>query len=832
MKVSTGRIRLLVGAASAVCALVAILPSCGADDPNAADGNGTNNVGAFCATPNDGCPCTDIGATIPCGKVEHRSGDKVLCSEGSRTCNGNWTNCTSDTIRVRNVSQIHTQALGPRVACGNGTPNLCDPYCNQFEDDVVGLVVDGGGLCVGPGGVTVGCADGGAPPASGICRLPLDSLRTYCRQANGAAWVLDPVAGCLAGEPAQGPANARPACAPSPDNCDYDAFCGAGNKCQFFPPAGKNPAVPGIDFTIGQPCGPPNTGGQNLFSTICNRGNTPWAGGNISVSVGNAVTAVPTCGQQSAGGPIGNRTGTCTYNYPPGLAPGECFNIEFKPLFCPGLGTTWDVNGNQIAIVNDPSVGGASPGTPAARLPEANTCNNSVAFKHTDILACNASGSCGSNIPPTAIQTTNNGLSNCSGGSNRVTNPCNAGNELTNCQQDHHCDIPTSTCVWNGAAGYFDPAAGGPDLTIGAACNPPAGGELLPICNRGSVAVPAGAPIAIHVNNGTPYANACAPGDAATCNGVIPAGGLAPGACFNFPCNNNGNDYAVLVAPTVAEGARCANNQAYTKTQGTPGCASCISCDTKITGRVFDPSGASPTANANNVGLANIAVFQPVSTTLTAINDNPLAGPPPCDTCASLSSPAIAQTLTNPDGTFTLSGVTPGPNKTLVVQTGRWRRQFAIGNVAACGTTVLTPGVARLPKSRTDGFGGVADIPKIALSLGAGETLECLLRRIGIADSEFVPGNAVAAPERFHIYRSSGMQTSPAAPQVNTLYQAGGRIGAYSAMLGSCDFSNPGNAWVNMTSAPAGTSDRDRMMTYANQGGRLFLDHRLGESFP
>ena len=62
----------------------------------------------------------------------------------------------------------------------------------------------------------------------------------------------------------------------------------------------------------------------------------------------------------------------------------------------------------------------------------------------------------------------------------------------------------------------------------------------------------------------------------------------------------------------VAEApGRCANNAAFVATDGAPGCAACTTCNTQVSGKVYDPSGAPPTVGANNVPLAGISVFQP-----------------------------------------------------------------------------------------------------------------------------------------------------------------------------------------------------------------------------
>ncbi|MBX3187093.1 MAG: carboxypeptidase regulatory-like domain-containing protein [Labilithrix sp.] len=565
--------------------------SCGTSEkPGSANGNGANNVPAYCGTPNDGCDCIEPGKVVDCGQVKHQGPDGyVACTMGKRTCiGGKWGACVGEhDVSVKTFAAgggpIGTRALGTGAPCPLTGPlaNPCDPYCNHFVDDPLGLVLDGG-LAVIDGGLTV-------PPTTA-------------------------------------------------------------------PDAGTGP-------------------------------------GGIT------------------------------------------------------------------------------------------------------------------------LNTTANGLSTCSGGSNRVTNPCNAGNELTNCQQDHRCDIPTSTCIWNGGEGYYNPAVAGVDLTIGAACLPAAGPELIPICNRGNATAPSGEPIEIHITNGSPYANACAPGDPPTCTGFLPVGGLAPGRCFNFPCASSGNDYAVIVAPTITEpGGRCANNQSYTKTQGMPGCAACTLCDTRITGRVYDPSGAPPTTGANNLPLPGIAVFQPANT-LTPLTDGRQ-----CDSCSSLDSPAVARAVTDATGSFTLSGVTPGPATRLVVQSGRWRRETTV-NVAACGANPQPAGTVRMPQNLTDyPAGGSANMPKLGVVTGSLESLSCLLRKVGISLSEIGRHTGAADTKRVQIFRYNGMNTSPAAPASSTLYNAA-TLDLFTALIFDCPDMN------NDKSAAA----RTLLRNYVDTGGRLFVDHWAGD---
>src|SRR5262249_41970975 len=122
----------------------------------------------------------------------------------------------------------------------------------------------------------------------------------------------------------------------------------------------------------------------------------------------------------------------------------------------------------------------------------------------------------------------------------------------------------------------------------------------------------------------------------------------------------------------------------------------------------------------------------------------PFADGPTCDRCTPLSpEDAIASAITGPDGTFTLSNVPAGNNIPLIVQLGRWRRQITI-SVTRCTNNALTAGTVRLPRTKAEG-----DIPLTAISTGDVDTLECLIRKMGVDDSEFTNPNGTG---RMRIY--------------------------------------------------------------------------------
>lgn len=66
--------------------------------PPGADGGS----GGPCAPPVEGCPCTTPGEQSYCGLVYRKSGNRIDCSKGYRTCqeDAGWGACIGDQIYV------------------------------------------------------------------------------------------------------------------------------------------------------------------------------------------------------------------------------------------------------------------------------------------------------------------------------------------------------------------------------------------------------------------------------------------------------------------------------------------------------------------------------------------------------------------------------------------------------------------------------------------------------------------------------------------------------------------------------------------------------------
>ncbi len=242
-----------------------------------------------------------------------------------------------------------------------------------------------------------------------------------------------------------------------------------------------------------------------------------------------------------------------------------------------------------------------------------------------------------------------------------------------------------------------------------------------------------------------------------------------------------------------------------------PGLADCASGQsTTVSGVVYDPAGRVP--------LYNAIVYVPSKPDL-----DPIASGASCDSCTA-PVPAVADALSDASGKFVLQGVPAGANVPLVIQIGKWQRKVTIPNVVACQDNPLTdPNLTRLPRTQAEGH-----IPRIGLSTGHSDALECLLRKIGIADSEFTTDAEAGRVNMFRGCIDSDGTAYPASkfapnldngatfPSTSELFTSG-EINDYDMLIFSCE----GHKCTELqTDANIATLE-----AFENKGGRVFLDH-------
>ncbi|HEY5952542.1 MAG TPA: hypothetical protein VIV40_43885 [Kofleriaceae bacterium] len=232
-------------------------------------------------------------------------------------------------------------------------------------------------------------------------------------------------------------------------------------------------------------------------------------------------------------------------------------------------------------------------------------------------------------------------------------------------------------------------------------------------------------------------------------------------------------------------------------------CASKGLPDTTITGTVYAPNGTLP--------LYNVTVYVPNAPVLA------LPTGLTCDRCENvLSGSPLVKTTTDTAGKFTLTNVPATANVPLVIQVGRWRRQITIPNVASCEGTALGANETRLPRNKSEG-----DIPRMALSTGGADALECLIRKIGLDDSEIT---TPASDGRLHLYAGTGGTNkfdsalgSSSFPNATTLWADFNSLSKYDIVFLSCE------GGQNPSTKTA--ASRQALKDFTDMGGRVFASH-------
>ena len=225
---------------------------------------------------------------------------------------------------------------------------------------------------------------------------------------------------------------------------------------------------------------------------------------------------------------------------------------------------------------------------------------------------------------------------------------------------------------------------------------------------------------------------------------------------------------------------------------------------TSLSGTIYDPAAKVP--------LYNVIVYVPNAPVDAIVNGAT------CDRCGAISGSPIASALTDAKGQFVLKDVPVTANVPLVIQVGKWRRQITIPMVASCADTPLPDkNLMRLPRSAAEG-----DLPKMALATGGADALECLLRKIGIADSEFTPEsgpghvnffNGVGGTAKYKNTMNGGAGFGAA----TMFWDNAANLRKYDMVLLSCEGQE--------NSTNKSVAARQAMQDYLNTGGRVFASH-------
>ena len=228
---------------------------------------------------------------------------------------------------------------------------------------------------------------------------------------------------------------------------------------------------------------------------------------------------------------------------------------------------------------------------------------------------------------------------------------------------------------------------------------------------------------------------------------------------------------------------------------------------TTIHGAVYDPAIQLP--------IYNVAVYVPNSDPV------PLMDGVQCGNCSSWYTNPIAAAVTDSSGNFTIKNVPIGPNIPLIVQVGKWRMVYKLSNVTACkenDAEALAGGKLHLPRNHVEG-----NIPSIAVSTGALDSLECLLMRMGVDKTEYT-GDPVGAG-RIHIFTGGDAPSSRGGAQTQNpkstlsyqyLWNSNANMNNYDVVILSCE----GNETSFLNDA-----GRQVLLDYTTAGGSVFASH-------
>lgn len=237
---------------------------------------------------------------------------------------------------------------------------------------------------------------------------------------------------------------------------------------------------------------------------------------------------------------------------------------------------------------------------------------------------------------------------------------------------------------------------------------------------------------------------------------------------------------------------------------------------TSISGKVFAPNGTLP--------LYGVSVYVPNAPV------PPFASGAQCSRCSDdLPGQPVVSTVSTEDGSFSVQDVPAGDNIPVVVTIGKWRRQIVIPHIEQCADNAIPAADLTLPKSMTDKTANTTsvDIPQIAISTGAADSLECLIRKLGIADSEIGTGGG---PQRIHLYSDNGAVEGTDKGTGTTRFAGGAQFTDSTALWDSASHLSPYD--IVILSCEGGQypntkpqSALDAVKAYADLGGRVFLSH-------
>jgi hypothetical protein len=316
------------------------------------------------------------------------------------------------------------------------------------------------------------------------------------------------------------------------------------------------------------------------------------------------------------------------------------------------------------------------------------------------------------------------------------------------------------------------------------------------------------------------------------CGNILPCGTCAPNEACGGGASPKPGVCGVICTPKTCQ------QQGFTCGTATDTCGTSIDCGTCPTGQSCGTAGeyvCGPSSTCTNLCLQQQVCPNGGTTTITGTvyapnGTDPLYGTlvyvpnsavqpftpgVSCGSCSlDVSGAPLVSAVTGVDGTFTITNMPAGANIPLVIQNGRWRRQVVIPTVTACAGTAVAASLTHMPTSKAQG-----DIPLMAFATGSVDSLECVLRKIGILDTEFTNPGGTGRIQFFvgdgENGLAGGAQFSASTPSETQLWGTQAAIDQYDMVYFPCQ----GGAFARTSAS------QQILVDYANAGGRVFATH-------
>ncbi len=243
-------------------------------------------------------------------------------------------------------------------------------------------------------------------------------------------------------------------------------------------------------------------------------------------------------------------------------------------------------------------------------------------------------------------------------------------------------------------------------------------------------------------------------------------------------------------------------------------CTHQTSCTGMPDGTTLTGTVLAPTNPAEGYGqpdpIPGAYVYVPNGTVLPLTGDGGVT----CDRCSDpVSGEPLVTTYSATNGSFTLKNVPcgAGVQVPVVFHLGKWRRQIMVDSPVCCQNTVLTAEQTRLPRKQGE-FNPNDNIPKIAVVTGNVDIIECVLPKIGIAADQY---SLPSGNGRVKFYRENGALFGGSSVPADTLFNDLNEMRKYDMIILDCK----GGEHLKPI------AQRNRMVQYANGGGRIFASH-------